>query len=148
MEKIIFNTKLVFADNFKLKTNTEFQTDGTINVIPVGWSEGKSMLSTPNGKPVKIRGNAEVALSGKMVFTPYKSTGKRRYNVVFHDSILEIRETKRDFIFHFRVAKTMFEKKKTIKPLLDEFDWLKKYIKKTIKERVRHGSKQNLLQGR
>ena len=134
MEKIFFNSKLVFSNNFKLKTDTEFLTDGTINVVPFGWSEGRSKLSTPNGKPVKIRGNAEVALSGKMIFTPFKTTGKRRYDVIYRDNILEIRETKRDFIFHFRVAKTMFEKEENIKQLLDEFDWLKKYISKTLKQ--------------
>jgi hypothetical protein len=28
----------------------------------------------------------------------------------------------------------MFEKEETIKPLLDEFDWLKKYIKKQLRK--------------
>ena len=146
MEKeIIFNTKLVFADVFKLKTNTEYRTDGTILITPIGWDAEDLKIRTTSGKPVKISGHAEVELNGKTTFVPTKRTFKGRYTTLYRDRIVEIRETKRDYIFIFRAPKSSFENTEKVKPLLDELEWLKKYIKKNIKARVEHDRKQSKL---
>ena len=142
-------TKLVFADVFKIKTETEFNVDGTLTVIPVGWSEGDVRLSTPSGKkPPKIYGKMEYTLSGKAVFCPSKQTDKPRYNVLYSDKFLQIKETDKDMIFKIQAAKGYFATNKYAKPVIQSFDWAKTFIKDDIKARKNHGSKQNLLQGR
>ena len=142
-------TKLVFADVFNIKTETTFNTDGTLTVIPVDWSDGDIRLSTPSGKkPPKIYGKMEYSLSGKAVFCPSKQTDKPRYNVLYSDKFLQIKETDKDMIFKVQASKGYFTTAKYVKPVIESFDWAKKFINDDIKARKNHGSKQNLLQGR
>ena len=142
-------TKLVFADVFKIKTETEFNTDGSLTVIPLDWSEGDIRLSTPTGKkPPKIYGKMEYLLSGKAVFRPSQKTDTPRYNILYSDKFLQIKETDKDMIFKVQAAKGYFATDKYVKPVIESFDWAKKFIKDDIKARKNHGSKSNLLQGR
>ena len=145
-------TKLVFADVFKIKTETEFNVDGTLTVIPIDWSEGDIRLSTPSGKkPPKIYGKMEYTLSGKAVFKPSQKTDTPRYNVLYSDKFLQVKETDKDMIFKVQAAKGYFATEKYVKPVIESFDWAKKFINNDIKSRQSHrknGSKSNLLQGR
>ena len=144
-------TKLVFADVFKIKSETEFNVDGTLTVIPIDWSEGDIRLSTPSGKkPPKIYGKMEYSLSGKAVFCPSKQTDKPRYNVLYSDKFLQIKETDKDMIFKVQASKGYFATSKYVKPVIESFDWAKKFINNDIKSRQNHkknGSKSNLIQG-
>ena len=142
-------TKLVFADVFKIKTETEFNVDGTLTVIPIDWSEGDIRLSTPSGKkPPKIYGKMEYMLSGKAVFCPSKQTNKPRYDIRHSDKFVQVKETDKDMIFKIQAAKGYFATEKYVKPVIESFDFAKKLIKDDIKSQKNHGSKQNLLQGR
>lgn len=143
-------TKLVFADVFKIKTETEFNVDGTLTVIPIDWSEGEFRLSTPTGKkPPKIYGKMEYTLSGKAVFRPSKQTGEKRYkSEQSYGKFLQVKETDKDMIYKIQAAKGYFSSDKNVKPVLESFDFAKQLIKNEIKAIKNHGSKQNLLQGR
>lgn len=138
-------TKLVFADVFNIKTETTFNTDGTLTVVPVEWSEGDIRLTTPTGKkPPKIYGKMEYSLSGKAVFVPSKQTNIARYNVLHNDKFLQIKETDKDLIFKVQASKGYFADKRTVKPVIDSLEWAKQFINNDIKSRQNH-QKKNLL---
>lgn len=142
-------TKLVFADVFKIKTETEFNFDGTLTVIPIDWNEGDIKLTTPTGKkPPKIYGKMEYMLSGKAVFCPSKQTNKPRYDIRHSDKFVQVKETDKDMIFKIQASKNYFLNKKIVKPVLASVDWVKQYINDEVKSNMNHGRKQNLLQGR
>ena len=144
--------KLIFADVFNIRTRTTFKEDGTLVVVPVDWGEGDIMLETPTGKkPPKIYGKMEYSLSGKAMFVPSKVTNKQRYTILHSDQYLQIRETDKDLIFKVQASKGYFTDKRTVKPVIESFDWAKQFINNDIKSRQNHkknGSKSNLLQGR
>ena len=143
-------TKLVFADVFKIKTNTEFNIDGTLTVTPIGWKEGDVKLTTPTGrKPPKIYGKMEYLLSGKAVFCPSVKTEQPRYTDIYNDgAYLKVKETSRDYIFKIQASKGHFNSKEFAKPVLGSFKNAKDWIDNEIKLRENHGSKSHLLQGR
>lgn len=151
-QKKVIQTKLVFADVFNIKTRTTFNTDGTLEVVPVDWREGDVKLVTPTGKkPPKIYGKMQYNLDGHAMFVPSRRSELPRYNVLHSDSFLQIKETDKDLIFKIQASKGFFADKKTVKPVIESFDWAKKYINNDIQSRQNHkknGSKSNLLQGR
>ncbi len=90
----------------------------------------------------------EYTLSGKAVFKPSQKTDTPRYNVLYSDKFLQVKETDKDMIFKVQAAKGYFATEKYVKPVIESFDFAKKLIKDDIKSQKNHGSKQNLLQGR
>ena len=144
--------KLIFSDVFHIATETTFREDGSLVVMPIDWKEGEAILETPSKRnPPKVYGKMEYSLTGKAIFVPSKKTNNSRYTTIHSDQFLEIRETDKDLIFKVQAGKGYFADNKTVKPVMDTFDWAKKYIKNDIKIRQNHkknGSKQNLLQGR
>lgn len=143
-------TKLVFADVFKIKTETEINLDGSLTVTPVDWNEEEIVLRTPNNrKPPSIYGKMEYLLSGKAVFKPSQKRAEPKYKELYNDEkFLVVKETKTDYIFKIQAAKDYFDSKFQAKPVLNSFKNAKDWIDGEIKTRSNHGSKQNLLQGR
>lgn len=145
-------TRLIFADVFHIKTETTIRKDGSLVVMPIDWKEGEAILETPSKRnPPKVYGKMEYSLSGKAIFVPSKRSGKTRYETIHEDDFLVIKETNNDLIFKVQAAKGYFKDNKTVKPVMDTFDWAKQFIKNDIKIRQNHkkdGSKSNLLQGR
>ena len=137
--------KLIFADVFNIKTETTFKTDGSLVVVPIDWKEGETILETPSKrKPPKVfYGKMEYSLSGKAMFVPSKVTNKQRYTILHSDQYLQIRETDKDLIFKVQASKGYFTDKRTVKPVIDSFEWAKKFINNDIKARQNH--KKNLL---
>lgn len=144
--------RLIFADVFHIATETTFRTDGSLVVMPIDWKEGDVILQTPSKRnPPKVYGKMEYSLNGKAIFVPSKRTNTTRYKTIHEDDFLEIKETNNDMIFKVQAAKGYFQNNKTVKPVMDTFDWAKQFIKNDIKTRQNHkkdGSKSNLLQGR
>lgn len=134
--------KLIFADVFNIKTETTFKTDGSLVVVPIDWKEGETILETPSKrKPPKVYGKMEYSLTGKAMFVPSKRTNKARYTVIHSDKYLEIKETDKDLIFKVQAGKGYFADKKTVKPIIETFDWAKQFINNDIKTRQNHKKK-------
>ena len=107
--------KLIFADVFNIKTETTFKTE--------------------------VYGKMEYSLTGKAMFVPSKRTNKARYTVIHSDKYLEIKETDKDLIFKVQAGKGYFADKKTVKPIIETFDWAKQFINNDIKARQNHKKK-------
>jgi hypothetical protein len=134
--------KLIFADVFNIKTETTFKTDGSLVVVPIDWKEGEAILETPSKRnPPKVYGKMEYSLSGKAIFVPSKRTNTTRYQTIHEDDFLVIKETNNDLIFKVQAAKGYFKDNKTVKPVMDTFDWAKQFIKNDIKTRQNHKKK-------
>ena len=134
--------KLIFADVFNIKTETTFKTDGSLVVVPIDWKEGEAILETPSKRnPPKVYGKMEYSLTGKAIFVPSKRTNNSRYKTIHEDDFLEIKETNNDMIFKVQAAKGYFQNNKTVKPVMDTFDWAKLFIKNDIKTRQNHKKK-------
>ena len=135
-------TRLIFADVFHIATETTFRTDGSLVVMPIDWKEGEAILETPSKrKPPKVYGKMEYSLNGKAIFVPSKRTNNSRYKTIHEDDFLEIKETNNDLIFKVQAAKGYFKNNKTVKPVIDTFNWAKDYIKNDIKARQNHKKK-------
>lgn len=143
-------TKLVFADVFKIKTETEIQLDGSLTVTPIDWKEDDIILRTPtNRKPPTLYGKMQYLVSGKAVFVPSQKREEPKYKELYNDKkFLVVKETKNDIIFKIQAEKEYFNSKNAVKPVLNSFKNAKDWIDGEIKTRSNHGSKQNLLQGR
>ena len=135
-------TRLIFADVFHIATETTFRTDGSLVVMPIDWKEGEAILETPSKRnPPKVYGKMEYSLNGKAIFVPSKRTNNSRYKTIHEDDFLEIKETNNDLIFKVQAAKGYFKNNKTVKPVIDTFNWAKDYIKNDIKARQNHKKK-------
>lgn len=134
--------RLIFADVFHIATETTFRTDGSLVVMPIDWKEGDVILQTPSKRnPPKVYGKMEYSLNGKAIFVPSKRTNTTRYKTIHEDDFLEIKETNNDMIFKVQAAKGYFQNNKTVKPVMDTFDWAKQFIKNDIKTRQNHKKK-------